>query len=256
MMHFKIFTIFPEMFVGPLSESLLGKAQEKGILSFSVINFRDYAIDKHRHVDDAPFGGGAGMVLKPEPLIRAMRDQLGDLSEREEREIILLTPQGTPFDQAAAKALSQKKELAFICGHYEGFDERIRHFVTREYSIGDYVLTGGELPAMVIIDAVARLIPGVIKEQVSYEEDSFFDGLLEYPQYTRPRDFEGMLVPEVLFSGHHANIVRWQKKESLRRTLKRRPDLLAKKLLSPEEELLLAEIRAESDIDEKKACDD
>lgn len=242
-MDIKIFSLFPEMFAGPLGSSLLGKARSKDILNIEVINFREYSTNKHRSVDDYPFGGGAGMVLQPEPVISALRDNI-DLNDPN-TEIILMSPQGKVFDQAAACQLSQKKQLAFICGHYEGFDERIRAFVTQEYSIGDYVLTGGELPAMVMIDAISRLIPGVIKEQESYEEDSFYHGLLEYPHYTRPQSFEGMEVPEVLLSGHHENIRKWRKKESLRRTLLRRPDLLEHYVFSKEEEKMMAEIQAE-----------
>ncbi len=242
-MDIKIFSLFPEMFTGPLGASLLGKARSKDILSIDVINFREYSTNKHRSVDDYPFGGGAGMVLQPEPVISALRDNL-DLNDPD-TEIILMSPQGKQFNQEAACELSQKKHLAFICGHYEGFDERIRSFVTQEYSIGDYVLTGGELPAMVMIDAISRLIPGVIKEQESYEEDSFYNGLLEYPHYTRPQNFEGMEVPEVLLSGHHENIRKWRKKESLRRTLLRRPDLLEHYELNKEESKMLAEIKAE-----------
>lgn len=247
-MDIKIFSLFPEMFSGPLGSSLLGKARSKDILSIEVINFREYSTNKHRSVDDYPFGGGAGMVLQPEPVISALRDNL-DLDDPD-TEIILMSPQGKVFNQEAACELSQKKRLAFICGHYEGFDERIRSFVTQEYSIGDYVLTGGELPAMVMIDAISRLIPGVIKEQESYEEDSFYHGLLEYPHYTRPQIFEGMEVPEILLSGHHENIRKWRKKESLRRTLLRRPDLLEHYELSKEEANMLAEIKAELELEE------
>ena len=225
-MDIKIFSLFPEMFSGPLGASLLGKARSKDILNIDVINFREYSTNKHRSVDDYPFGGGAGMVLQPEPVISALRDNL-DLNDPD-TEIILMSPQGKTFNQEAACELSKKKRLAFICGHYEGFDERIRSFVTQEYSIGDYVLTGGELPAMVMIDAISRLIPGVIKEQESYEEDSFYHGLLEYPHYTRPQNFEGMEVPEVLLSGHHANIDKWRREQSEKITAERRPDLAAK----------------------------
>ena len=242
-MDIKIFSLFPEMFSGPLGASLLGKARSKDILNIDVINFREYSTNKHRSVDDYPFGGGAGMVLQPEPVISALRDNL-DLNDPD-TEIILMSPQGKTFNQEAACELSKKKRLAFICGHYEGFDERIRSFVTQEYSIGDYVLPGGELPAMVMIDAISRLIAGVIKEQESYEEDSFYHGLLEYPHYTRPQNFEGMEVPEVLLSGHHENIRKWRKKESLRRTLLRRPDLLEHYELNKEEAKMLAEIKAE-----------
>ena len=243
-MRFTIFTLFPEMVEAPLQASLLGKAQDKGVLSLDIINFRTYALDKHKHVDDTPYGGGVGMILKPEPLVAALEDVLGP-KEDFDGEIILLSPQGKPFKQEDACMLAQKKHLAFVCGHYEGFDERIRSFVTKEYSIGDYVLTGGELPAMVMIDSIARLIPGVIKEQASYELDSFYQGLLEYPQYTRPRVFRGMEVPEVLCNGNHAHIEAWQKKEALRRTLLRRPDLLESYRFSDAEKMMLEEIKQE-----------
>lgn len=244
-MDIKVFTIFPEMFDGPLNASLLGKAREKGILDIEIVNFRDYSLDKHKAVDDTPYGGGAGMVLQPNPVVAALRDKLP--LDDEEMEIIMVTPQGRIFDQEAAVELSKKEKLAFICGHYEGYDERIRHFATKEYSIGDYVLTGGELPAMVMIDTICRLIPGVIKEKASFEDDSFYTGLLEYPQYTRPRVFEGMEVPEVLLNGHHEQIRIWRKKESLRRTYQRRPDLLEKYELDNEEQRLLAEVKREED---------
>lgn len=242
-MEIKIFSIFPEMFDGPLNSSLLGKAQDKGVLSIEVIDFRAYSTNKHRAVDDYPYGGGVGMVLQPEPVISALRDRL-DLADPEQ-EIILMTPQGKVFTQEDAKRLAQKKKLAFVCGHYEGFDERIRSFATAEYTIGDYVLTGGEIPAMVMVDTISRLVPGVIKEQESFEEDSFYQGLLEYPQYTRPQVFEGMAVPEVLMSGHHEKIRLWRKKESLRRTLLRRPDLLENYQMSAEEKKLFAEVLEE-----------
>jgi len=241
--NIKIFTIFPEMFNGPFNTSILHKAREKGILKIDLINFRDYAQDKHKSVDDYPFGGGAGMVLRPEPIILALEANW-DFNQPNQ-EIILVTPQGEIFNQEKAKELASKDNLAFICGHYEGFDERIRHFVTREFSIGDYVLTGGEIPAMVMVDAIARLIPGVIKEMESFQEDSFYTGLLEYPQYTRPRVFRNLKVPDVLLSGNHEKIRLWRKKESLRRTLKRRPELLDKYELSPEEKILLEEVKKE-----------
>lgn len=247
-MEIKIFSIFPEMFAGPLNSSLLGKAQDKGVLSIEVIDFRAYSTNKHRAVDDYPYGGGVGMVLQPEPVISALRDRL-DLEDMEQ-EIILMTPQGKVFTQAEAKRLAQKKKLAFVCGHYEGFDERIRSFATAEYTIGDYVLTGGEIPAMVMVDTISRLVPGVIKEQESFEEDSFYQGLLEYPQYTRPQVFEGMAVPEVLMSGHHEKIRLWRKKESLRRTLLRRPDLLEAYQMSAEEKKLFAEVLEELQAEE------
>lgn len=242
-MEIKIFSIFPEMFDGPLNSSLLGKAQDKGVLSIEVIDFREYSTNKHRAVDDYPYGGGVGMVLQPEPVISALRDRL-DL-EDPEQEIILMTPQGKVFTQEDAKKLAQKKKLAFVCGHYEGFDERIRSFATAEYTIGDYVLTGGEIPAMVMVDTISRLVPGVIKEQESFEEDSFYQGLLEYPQYTGRRSLKGWRCPEVLMSGHHEKIRLWRKKESLRRTLLRRPDLLENYQMSAEEKKLFAEVLEE-----------
>lgn len=238
-MDIKIFSLFPEMFQGPLTSSLIGKAVEKGILKFDIINFRDYATNKFKHVDDTPYGGGVGMLLQPQPIVDALRDHI---PQDQNIPVILVSPQGKVFTQAEANRLAQYDTLAFICGHYEGFDERIRDYVTDEYSIGDYVLTGGELPAMVMIDTIARLQSGVIKEKASFEDDSFYQGLLEYPQYTKPRVFEGKEVPEVLLSGHHANIAKWQKKEALRRTLQRRPDLLNSYELSSEEEKLIEEI--------------
>lgn len=222
MMKFTVLTLFPEMFA-PVQESILKRAQEHELIRIELVNFRDYAASKHKNVDDVPYGGGAGMVLKPEPLYAAVRD-LAPTQGR--RRIILLTPQGKVFNQRQAQAWSREDELVFICGHYEGFDERIRCLADEEASLGDFVLTGGELAAMVMIDAVARLIPGVLGESASFEEDSHSNGLLEYPQYTRPPVFEGMEVPEVLLSGHHARIEAWRRKESLRRTFLKRPDLI------------------------------
>ncbi len=236
-MNIQVFTLFPDMFKGPLGESLIGKAKNNGILNIDIINFRQYSTDKYGHVDDTPYGGGAGMLLKPEPIITALRENVN-----KDTAIILVSPQGKTFTQEDANRLSQLESVAFVCGHYEGFDERIREHVTDEYSIGDYVLTGGELPAMVMIDSIARLIPGVIKEKASYEDDSFYNGLLEYPQYTKPRVFEGKEVPEVLLSGHHKNIKRWQKKEALRRTYLRRPDLLERYEWSKEDKILFDEV--------------
>jgi tRNA (guanine37-N1)-methyltransferase len=241
-MKITIFSIFPKMFEGPFSESLIGRARLKGILDINVVDFRAYSTDKHQHVDETPFGGGAGMLLMPGPIVEALRD---NLPQEEHPRVILVSPQGKVFDQNAARDLSKADSLAFICGHYEGFDERIRDYVTDEFSIGDYVLTGGELPAMVMIDSISRLIPGVIKEQVSFEEDSFYNGLLEYPQYTKPREFEGKAVPDVLLSGNHQLIDRWRRKESLRRTLQRRPDLLKDFPLDKTDHKLISEILEE-----------
>lgn len=243
-MEINIFTIFPEMFLSPLNASILKKAQEKGILKFNFIDFRRYSPSKHKNVDDSPFGGGAGLVLMPEPIFLAVDDNLGD-KETYQGKIVLMSPQGLPFNQKMALELSREQSLSFICGHYEGFDERIRSLAHYEISIGDYVLTGGELPAMVVIDAVSRMIPGVLGEEESAYTDSFADGFLEYPQYTRPREFRGLSVPEVLLSGNHEKIRLWRRQESLRRTLKRRPDLFQDNQLSDEDKILLTQIRKE-----------
>ena len=235
-------TLFPEMFDGVLNHSILKRAQDKNIIEVNTVNFRDYAENKHNQVDDYPYGGGQGMVLKPEPVFNAMKD----LKRTDKTRVILMCPQGRPFSQAIAEELSEAEHIVFICGHYEGYDERIReNLVTDEISMGDYVLTGGELPAMTMTDAIVRLIPGVLGNEQSHQDDSFSDGLLEFPQYTRPREYKGMEVPEVLFSGNHAKIAEWQMKESLRKTYLRRPDLLEKYELSKEEEKLLEQIKEE-----------
>lgn len=247
-MRINILTLFPEMFSGVLSSSILGKAQEKGIVQFEVNNFRDFSESKHGTVDDTPYGGGGGMVLKPEPLFRAVEAVAGEKKPR----VILMCPQGVPYNQKLAEELALEEHLVFICGHYEGYDERIReHLVTDEISIGDYVLTGGELAAMVVIDSVVRLQPGALGNQTSAVEDSFSTGLLEYPHYTRPAEYRGWRVPDVLLSGHHANIVKWRLKESLRRTCERRPDLLEKLELTPEMKQLLKEIEQEKKVQDK-----
>lgn len=241
MRRYTVLTLFPEMFA-PLQESILKRAQESGLIGVALINFREYAVSKHKNVDDVPYGGGAGMVLKPEPLYAAVRDlpPPGGL-----RKVILLSPQGQVFSQKTAVEWSGYDELVFICGHYEGFDERIRELADEEVSLGDFVLTGGELAAMAMIDAVARLVPGVLGESLSFVEESHTDHLLEYPHYTRPADFEGHKVPEVLLSGHHAQIARWRRKESLRRTFLRRPDLLGGKAWLTEDFGLLEELAEE-----------
>lgn len=222
-MTFDILTIFPGMFDSPLRHSLLKKAQEKGLIEIRVHDIRAYATDNQRMTDDYPYGGGGGMVMKVEPVDRALKS----LHLPPETEIILMTPQGERLNQEMARKLATSRHVAIICGHYEGVDERIReHLATREVSIGDYILTGGELAAMVLIDAVARLIPGVVGNPNSVEEDSFSRGLLEYPQYTRPAEYQGWRVPEILLSGHHEEIKRWRRKESLRRTFIRRPEML------------------------------
>jgi tRNA (guanine37-N1)-methyltransferase len=242
-MRIDIITIFPEMFPGPLGHSILGRAQEQGLLELVVHNLRDYTTDKHRIVDDYPYGGGVGMIMKPEPIFRAVRSVRLSPDTR----IILLCPQGRVFSQKIAWELSSAEQIILLCGHYEGVDERVReHLVTDEISIGDYILTGGELPAMVLIDAVARLRPGVLGASASSLDETFTDGLLEYPQYTRPAEWEGLKVPPVLLSGHHAEISRWRRKESLRNTLQKRPDLLAKAKLNDGDRQLLFELKNES----------
>lgn len=232
-MRIDYLTLFPEMFEGVLNQSILKRARDKGILSTNTVNFRDYAMNKHQQVDDYPYGGGQGMVLKPEPIFNAM----SSIDTTEQTRVILMTPQGQPFNQKVAESLSTSEHLVFICGHYEGYDERIReHLVTDEISVGDYVLTGGELPAMVMTDAIVRLLPEVLGNQTSHEDDSFSSGLLEYPQYTRPRDFNGLRVPDVLLSGNHSNIEQWRHEQSLLRTLNKRPDLLSQYPLTAEDE--------------------
>lgn len=229
-------TLFPEMFDGVLNHSILKRAQDKNIIEVNTVNFRDYAENKHNQVDDYPYGGGQGMVLKPEPVFNAMQD----LKRTDKTRVILMCPQGRPFSQAIAKELSEAEHIVFICGHYEGYDERIReNLVTDEISMGDYVLTGGELPAMTMTDAIVRLIPGVLGNEQSHQDDSFSDGLLEFPQYTRPREYKGMTVPDVLLSGNHANIEKWRYEQKIIRTLHKRPDLLEKYQLSDKDKEFL-----------------
>ena len=232
MLDFTVITLFPPMFESPLGHSILKKAQEKGLISVRLVDPRDYTVDKHRTADDAPYGGGQGMVMKPEPLVAAIEAAKRKLSRPR---VILLSPQGKSFDQASAQRLAQDNELVLVCGRYEGVDERVKAFVDEELSVGDYTLSGGELPAMVLIDAVARLIPGVLGNVKSPEEESFSDGLLEYPQYTRPEEFRGMKVPDVLLSGDHERIQKWRREMSLTLTRERRPDLFRKAPLDPEE---------------------
>ncbi|MBM4256645.1 MAG: tRNA (guanosine(37)-N1)-methyltransferase TrmD [Deltaproteobacteria bacterium] len=239
-MQFHVLTIFPEMFASPLSASLLKKAQEKGILSCTVHNLRDYATGKHRTVDDTPYGGGQGMVMKPEPVVAALEGVCQSLSQPWR---IFLSPQGKTLTQAKVMELAQRETLVLLCGRYEGVDERIRLFVDEEISIGDYILSGGEMAALVVIDAVARLIPGVVGRQESVADESFSHGLLEYPQYTRPEEFRGILVPEVLLSGHHAEIATWRRQQSLLRTLEQRPDLLATADITEEERRWLEQFK-------------
>ena len=242
MLRFDILSIFPEMFSSPFACSLLQKAVEKGLIEIGIHDIRKHAEDKHRMTDDAPYGGGGGMVMKVEPIDRA----LASLDLQERTPIILLTPQGESFHQGLAEELAASERLVLICGHYEGVDERVRvHLATREISLGDFVLTGGELSAMVVVDAVARLVPGVLGNADSALDDSFSTGLLEYPHYTRPSDYRGWEVPEVLLSGNHREIDRWRRRESLRRTRSRRPDLLEKSSLSEEDRRTLKQLDEE-----------
>ncbi|MFD0943303.1 tRNA (guanosine(37)-N1)-methyltransferase TrmD [Savagea faecisuis] len=242
-MHIHFLTLFPEMFPGILEASIMKKAQEQGAVEFSVTDFREYTENKHKKVDDYPYGGGAGMVLQPQPLFDAV-DAVTKTEKK--RRVILMCPQGERFTQAKAEELSQEEELVFICGHYEGYDERIReHLVTDELSLGDFVLTGGELAAMTIADSVVRLLPDAIGKRESHEDDSFSTGLLEYPHYTRPADFRGLRVPDVLLSGNHAKIAEWRQYESLKRTYKRRPDLLETYPLTKRDREMLQQIKKE-----------
>jgi tRNA (guanine37-N1)-methyltransferase len=221
-MKIAVLTLFSGMFAGPLDESIIRRARDAGLLSLTLHNLRDYAHDRHKTVDDKPFGGGPGMLLKPEPIFEAVEKLAG-----EKTRVILLSPSGRKFTQAIARELAQFDDLLFVTGHYEGFDERIRQdLADDELSIGDYVLTNGALPAMVVIDAVTRLLPGVLGDDESSRDESFSEGLLEYPQYTRPAEFRGMKVPEVLLSGNHAEIARWRAEQARLRTSERRPDLL------------------------------
>ncbi|MFI5293722.1 MAG: tRNA (guanosine(37)-N1)-methyltransferase TrmD [Thermodesulfovibrionales bacterium] len=243
-MKFSIVTIFPDMVQTYFNASIMKRAVDSGIISVVVHNLRDYTTDKHKSVDDYPYGGGAGMVMKPEPFFRITEDLW---PRKENRRIILLGPQGRLFSQRTAEELSrEQKEIIFLCGRYEAIDERVKEqLADDEISIGDYVLTGGELPALVIIDAVARLMPGVLGDSRSSEEDSFTCGLLDYPHYTRPEIFRGMKVPDVLLSGNHSEIKRWRKKQSFKQTLERRPELIDEYVLMPEEKEILDKLKEE-----------
>jgi tRNA (guanine37-N1)-methyltransferase len=243
-MRFHLLTLFPEFFTSALASTMLQKAQERGAVEFVLHNIRDHAEDKHRVTDDAPYGGGQGMVMKPEPVVAAL-EALDTGAERPWR--VLLSPQGRPLTQERAAALGQRPALALVCGRYEGVDERIRRFVDEELSIGDFILSGGEAAALVVIDAVSRLVPGVLGCESSAVDESFSQGLLEYPQYTRPPEFRGLVVPEVLRSGDHRAIARWRRQEALRRTYERRPDLLAQARLTDEDRAFLATLSRRAD---------
>jgi tRNA (guanine37-N1)-methyltransferase len=245
MMRFEVLTLFPAMLQAPLAESILGKAQAAGLIEVDVHYLRDWAEGRHQVTDDTPCGGGDGMVMKVEPIARA----LVELRERSPRaRVLLMSPQGQTFNQAAAVRLSREPGLIFVCGRYEGFDERVRTLVDEELSLGDFILTGGEPAALTLIDAVARLLPGVLGAAGSAEHDSFSDGLLEYPQYTRPIDFEGLRVPDVLLSGNHKAVAEWRRREQLRRTLQRRPDLLEHADLNKADLKMLEALRREIEV--------
>lgn len=247
-MNFHVLTLFPDMVKETLSHSILGRAQRDGFIQINAINIRDFSLNKQKHVDDAPYGGGAGMVMQAQPVYDAWRS-IQAQSDRKKIKVLYMSPQGQVFSQKLAQELSQEKELIFLCGHYEGIDERvIEEIVTDEVSLGDFVLTGGELAAVTMIDAISRLIPGVLGKEESFQEESFSNGLLEYPQFTRPPEFRGRTVPDVLLSGHHKNINQWRREQSLIRTWKKRPDLLEKAELNQEDFIFLKKLES------KKEC--
>ena len=239
-MNFHVLTLFPEMIMNGLETSILGRAAAKGIV-FEAVNIRDYTLERHGKVDDYPYGGGAGMVMQAEPIYRAYAALVEKIGKKPR--VIYMTPQGQTFNQRIAEDLAKEEDLVFLCGHYEGVDERVLEMIATDYlSAGDYVLTGGELPAMMMIDCISRLVPGVLNNDVSAEFESFHDNLLEYPQYSRPEEFMGRKVPEILLSGHHANIEKWRREQSIIRTLERRPELLEEAVLSQKEKLFLEEL--------------
>ena len=240
-MNFHVLTLFPEMITNGLETSILGRAAAKGIVSFEAVNIRDYTLERHGKVDDYPYGGGAGMVMQAEPIYRAYEALVEKIGKKPR--VIYMTPQGQTFNQSIAEDLAQEEDLVFLCGHYEGVDERVLEMIATDYlSAGDYVLTGGELPAMMMIDCISRLVPGVLNNNVSAEFETFHDNLLEYPQYTRPEVFMGKKVPDILLSGHHANVEKWRREQSIIRTLKNRPELLENAVLSKKEQKFLEEL--------------
>ena len=255
-MRIEILTTFPGMIDAASSESIIGRAREKGIVDLEAVNLRDFTEDKHRTTDDEPYGGGPGMVMKCEPVFKAVETLLSRRGSLKPR-VLLMTPQGRRFDQRMAEELARESYLMMICGRYEGVDERIReHLVTDEVSVGDYVLTGGELPALVIMDAVARLLPGVLGDETSPESESFSSGLLEYPQYTRPAEFRDCKVPDVLLSGNHAEIEKWRRISALERTLLRRPDLLERAPLTEKDKVYLRKLGWSPELKEDRSATD
>ena len=240
-MNFHVLTLFPEMIMNGLETSILGRAAAKGIVSFEAVNIRDYTLERHGKVDDYPYGGGAGIVMQAEPIYRAYEALVEKIGKKPR--VIYMTPQGKTFNQNIAEDLAKEEDLVFLCGHYEGVDERVLEMIATDYlSAGDYVLTGGELPAMMMIDCISRLVPGVLNNNVSAEFETFHDNLLEYPQYTRPEVFMGKKVPDILLSGHHANVEKWRREQSIIRTLKNRPELLEDAVLSKKEQKFLDEL--------------
>ena len=247
-MNFHVLTLFPEMIMNGLETSILGRAAEKGIVSFEEVNIRDYTLERHGKVDDYPYGGGAGMVMQAEPIYRAYEALVEKIGKKPR--VIYMTPQGQTFNQSIAEDLAKEEDLVFLCGHYEGVDERVLEMIATDYlSAGDYVLTGGELPAMMMIDCISRLVPGVLNNNVSAEFETFHDNLLEYPQYTRPEVFMGKKVPDILLSGHHANVEKWRREQSIIRTLKNRPELLEDAVLSKKEQKFLDELLRQQELE-------
>ena len=247
-MNFHVLTLFPEMIMNGLETSILGRAAEKGIVSFEAVNIRDYTLERHGKVDDYPYGGGAGMVMQAEPIYRAYEALVEKIGKKPR--VIYMTPQGQTFNQGIAVDLAKEEDLVFLCGHYEGVDERVLEMIATDYlSAGDYVLTGGELPAMMMIDCISRLVPGVLNNNVSAEFETFHDNLLEYPQYTRPEVFMGKKVPDILLSGHHANVEKWRREQSIIRTLKNRPELLEDAVLSKKEQKFLDELLRQQELE-------
>lgn len=247
-MNFHVLTLFPEMIMNGLETSILGRAAAKGIVSFEAINIRDYTLERHGKVDDYPYGGGAGMVMQAEPIYRAYEALVEKIGKKPR--VIYMTPQGQTFNQSIAEDLAKEEDLVFLCGHYEGVDERVLEMIATDYlSAGDYVLTGGELPAMMMIDCISRLVPGVLNNNVSAEFETFHDNLLEYPQYTRPEVFMGRKVPDILLSGHHANVEKWRREQSIIRTLKNRPELLEDAVLSKKEKKFLDELLRQQEVE-------
>ena len=247
-MNFHVLTLFPEMIMNGLETSILGRAAAKGIVSFEAVNIRDYTLERHGKVDDYPYGGGAGMVMQAEPIYRAYAALVEKIGKKPR--VIYMTPQGQTFNQGIAEDLAKEEDLVFLCGHYEGVDERVLEMIATDYlSAGDYVLTGGELPAMMMIDCISRLVPGVLNNNVSAEFETFHDNLLEYPQYTRPEVFMGKKVPDILLSGHHANVEKWRREQSIIRTLQNRPELLEDAVLSKKEQKFLDELLRQQELE-------